>query len=122
MSLQARIHDELYTINFVDSKNDKLISPEDDRIHWGITRFEEKGIYIRDDLDEGTTKKILIHELVHAFVESYGFGQVDWDEEIVADFLEQYFQEIANIIENYKIYRAAKYEKSETNAQIYYGD
>lgn len=122
MSFQAMIHTDCYTINFVDSKHEKLISPEDARIHWGITRFDEKGIYIRDDLKVGETKKILIHELVHAFADSYGFGQVEWTEEIVADFLEQYFNEINAIIKNYEVYITTKHEKPETTAQIYFGE
>jgi hypothetical protein len=98
--MELTIHGDLYTINFVSKSNGKLIDPEDGRIHWGITRFEEKGIYIRNDLDKPTIKKVLIHELVHAFADSYGFGQVEWTEEIVADFFEQYLQDISSCVQD----------------------
>ena len=95
---EIKVHNDTYTINFVD-KNDKELVIAGNDSHWGVIRFENRGIYIRNDLDDQTSKGVIIHELVHAFVESGGFGQVNWNEEIVADFFECYFHDMQAILQ-----------------------
>lgn len=75
-----------WVLEIVDKTNENLIG-EDDRIHSGITDFVNKRIYIRKDLNYDSFRYTLFHELVHAFIDSYGMLQVEWNDEIVADFV-----------------------------------
>ena len=53
------------------------------------------------DLDYTLKRKTLIHELVHAFINSYGFNDYDFKEENVCYFFETYGDDILKIIEDY---------------------
>lgn len=49
------IHNNIYTIYFVDNKNENLIM-EDEKIHSGVIDFITKEIYIRNDLNKNSMK------------------------------------------------------------------
>lgn len=85
----------------------KVIEPDDDRLlmpdghyHFGVTNFKEKEIYIANNLKDETMTNTLIHELTHAFIDSYGLLQVEWNDEIVADFVATYLENFVNILES----------------------
>ena len=41
----------------------------------------------------------MIHEIVHAYIDAYGLLQIDWNDEIVADFVANYMIDIFQTIE-----------------------
>lgn len=81
-----KINNNEYDIYFVKADDDRLLM-EDGSYHSGITDFIRKEIYIKENLVESTLQYTLFHELTHALMDSYGFLQVDWNDEIVADFV-----------------------------------
>lgn len=88
------IHRTEWQINLVDGYDENLLM-EDGHYHCGITDNFRKKIYINKDLDKQTFDNVVLHELTHAFIESYGFLQVKWEDENVADFVAYYSFEIA---------------------------
>ena len=45
------------------------------------------------------------HELIHAFMQSYGFGQIDeWDTEVVCDFISTYADSIVKMADEVMIW------------------
>lgn len=71
---------------------------EDGTYHTGVTDFHKKKIYIADNLDKDTQRYTIINELIHAMIDSYGFMQIDWNDEIVADFIANYLPNILKIL------------------------
>ena len=57
----------------------------------------DKTIYIFKGLNREMFKKVLCHELTHAAMFSYGIDMDIWQEEIVADLIATYGQEIIDI-------------------------
>lgn len=92
-----KINNNKYDIYFVKSDDDRLLM-EDGEYHCGITNFIQKEIYIREGLCEDSLQYTLIHEITHAFIESYGFLQVCFNDEIVADFVANNAITILNIV------------------------
>ena len=69
----------------------------------------EGTIYINSTLDDEQVYAKLKHELVHAYVWSYGFYYVKWDEENMAVFNETYMEDIIyDAKELFKYYQKSK--------------
>ena len=95
---KIEIGDKEYTIKIVAPDDDNLLM-DDEEYHCGVTDFHKKIIYIKNDIKNPyTLKYTILHELVHAYTDCYGFLQVDWNNEVVADFIAN---NITNIIENH---------------------
>lgn len=95
--MEIKINNNTYKIFFVNSNSEKL-QMEDGEFHSGTIDFYKKEIYIADDLNQDTLRYTLIHELTHAVIDSYGFLQVDWNDEVVADFMANYIPNIADFL------------------------
>lgn len=95
--MPIKIHNYTYKIHLVDEHNKNLIM--DDETHCGVTNFVTKDIYIRNDLNDDSLKYTLYHEIVHAYIDAYGLLQIDWNDEIVADFVANYMIDIFQTIE-----------------------
>lgn len=63
----------------------------------GCCNSENKTIYIVEGLNKTYFKKVLCHELVHASMYSYGIELNEQQEEMLADLIATYGQEILNI-------------------------
>lgn len=63
----------------------------------GMCSNTEKTIYINDELDTFMRKKVLCHEVTHAAMFSYNVNLSIEQEEIVADLVATYGQEIIHI-------------------------
>ena len=90
---KVRINNYEYKVCIVGPDNDKLIY-NDGKYHCGMTHFVQKEIYIANNLPNETFLNVLIHELIHAYIDSYGMSQVEWNEEIIADFVGTYLLNI----------------------------
>lgn len=78
--------------------NSVELQMEDGNFHTGVTDFHKKEIYIADNLTNDTKRYTIIHEITHALIDSYGFLQVEWTDEIVADFVANYLPNILDIL------------------------
>lgn len=96
--MEIKINNNTYKIFEVEA-NDEELKMEDGEYHTGVTDFHKKEIYIANNLNQDCKRYTLIHELTHALIDSYGFMQVDWNDEIVADFVGNYFVNICNILD-----------------------
>ena len=96
--MPINIHNYTYKIHLVDEHNKNLIM-DDGEIHCGTTNFITKDIYIRNDLNDDSLKYTLYHEIIHAYIDAYGLLQIDWNDEIVADFIANYMIDIFQTIE-----------------------
>lgn len=93
--MKIKINNNEYSIFFVERKHKKLLI--DEEYLSGATYFIDKEIYIRKDLNPHSLRYTLIHEITHALIYSYGFLQVDWNDEIVADFIGNHLPTIGEI-------------------------
>ena len=63
----------------------------------GCCDDKDKTIYIREDLTRKKFKKVLCHELTHAAMFSYGIDMDIQQEEMVAELIATYGQEIIDM-------------------------
>lgn len=81
--------------------NDRNLYREDGSLTIGMCDNNTRTIYICNSLDDMLMKKVLCHELTHASMFSYGVYLTRDQEELVADLLSTYGEEIidkANLI------------------------
>lgn len=84
-----------WTVSFVQSF---------DKEKFGTTRYLTQEIQVLDSLSMEETRRTMIHELVHAFMQSYGFNQIDeWDTEVVCDFISTYADSIVKMTDEVMI-------------------
>ncbi len=63
----------------------------------GLTQKVQLKIFICKDLNSDLVYRTIIHELVHAYIWSYGFGDnKDFSEENVANFVEVHARSLLN--------------------------
>lgn len=96
--IQVKIHNNIYNVHLVN-EHSKYLVMDDGEAHSGVIDFVTKDIYIRNDLNDDSLKYTLYHEITHAYIESYGLLQVDWNDEIVADFVANYMIDILGTID-----------------------
>ena len=96
--MEIKINNNNYKIYMLPPESVEL-KMEDGEYHSGVTDFRKKEIYIADDLNLDAARYTIIHEVTHAVIDSYGFIQVDGNDEIVADFVGNYYLNIAEILQ-----------------------
>lgn len=92
--MKIRIHNDTWKVKMVKADAKKM-NPEDGRINLGLTEYAEGKINIRRDLPESVARSTVIHELVHAFLFSY--GQTVESEEAMCDFFGVHADEILSL-------------------------
>ena len=98
--MKIQINNFEYEIYFVEW-NDEHLKIDDNDYRSGMTYFKDKRIYIANNLKKDSYDYTLKHELTHAIIDSYGFLQIEWNDEIVADFMAIYINVLNEIF--YKI-------------------
>lgn len=90
----------LYDKDKITAKAQTNVNP--DECAYGITHFEVSEIYIRKDVNPQLIKRIIIHELTHAFLFSYGVmgNDSEIEEERLCSFNEQHLEEIFHMTNN----------------------
>lgn len=96
--IELKINDFKYELLLVDN-NDERLEVGDDDYRSGVTDFREKKIYIANNLNNDSYKYTLKHELTHAIIDSYGLLQVEWNDEIVADFMAIYSSKLKELLD-----------------------
>ena len=81
----------------VTSSNHPILCREDGSFTLGCCDSDAKKIYITEGLTDYYFKKVLCHELVHACMFSYDVDLDDHQEEVLADLIATYGQEITLI-------------------------
>lgn len=76
------------------SSNHPMLQRPDGSFTLGCCNNDTKIIYIVEQLTDFYFKKVLCHELVHACMYSYNIDLNDYQEEILADLIATYGQEI----------------------------
>lgn len=89
----VKINGEDWKILLVSSNHPALQRP-DGSFTLGCCDDEVKTIFIVDNLTDFYFKKVLCHELVHACMYSYNVNLNDHQEEVLADLIATYGQEI----------------------------
>lgn len=85
-----------WKVYLVSSNHPYLMMP-DETFTFGCCDNDLKGIYIAEDLSQFYLKKVLCHELVHACMFSYKVGLNEQQEEVLADLIATYGEEIMAI-------------------------
>lgn len=73
------------------------LSRSDGSLTLGVTDTGLKTIFIHDKLNENMNQKVLIHELVHAWIFSYGIYIPLEQEEFICSFIDTYGIDIMNM-------------------------
>lgn len=90
-----KLNKNQYAVKIVKHDDENLLMDDGD-YHFGVTDFNKKIIYIANNLSDSAFEYTLLHEITHAVIESFGFLQVEWNDEIVADFMANYSTIIAD--------------------------
>ena len=90
------INGETWHLVFV-SPNHPGLMRTDGSITLGMCDDNVKKIYINDELDAQLTRKVLAHEITHAAMFSYNVNLCHNQEEMVANLIDTYGQEIIGI-------------------------
>ena len=85
-----------WIVKFVHPWDDILIR-EDEVRTLGMCDRDTKTIYLAENLEGSMLKKVICHELVHAAMFSYNVCLSLEQEEIIADIIATYGEEIINI-------------------------
>ena len=96
--MKLKINNFKYEILFVND-NDENLDVGDNDYRSGITDFRKKKIYIANNLNNDSYRYTLKHELTHAIIDSYGFLQIEWNDEIVADFMAIYSSKLKELLD-----------------------
>ena len=89
----VNINGEAWTI-LLASPNHPALQRPNGSFSIGCCDDITKTIYINENVNEFYLKKVLCHELVHACMYSYNVELNDYQEEVLADLIATYGQEI----------------------------
>lgn len=92
----VNINGENWRIFLVSSNHPSLQRP-DGSFTLGCCDDDVKKIYVVENLNDFYFKKVLCHELVHACMYSYNVDLNDYQEEVLADLIATYGQEIIHM-------------------------
>lgn len=92
----VNINGEYWTIYLVSPNHPSLIR-SDGTVTIGACDDNKKAIYIVDNLSNKYFKKVLCHELTHACMFSYNINLTLEQEELLADLVATYGQEIVHM-------------------------
>ena len=88
------INGESWGVLLVSPSHWQLYDERADTFALGVCNDKTKCIYINDTLPDQLLKKVLCHEIVHAAMFSYNVDLNYEQEEVVADLIATYGQEI----------------------------
>lgn len=91
-----KINGEVWRVFLVSPSHPLLVTPEG-TLALGVCDDIARGIYISNALPRKQIRKVLCHELVHAAMYSYNVDISDETEEIVADLIATYGDEIIRL-------------------------
>lgn len=96
--MEIKINNNVYKVIFLGSKDERL-ELENGDYRCGMTDFVKKEIYINKEMCWDSMRYTILHELSHAYIESYGMLQVEFTDEVVCDYIGNY---MLNILGDYE--------------------
>lgn len=93
-SMKIKIHKDVWKVKLTDGDKKKM-TPDKNSYNLGLTEYGKQTINIRKGLSLSVARSTVIHELVHAFLFSYG-NTVE-GEERMCDFFGAHADEIVNL-------------------------
>lgn len=69
--MKIKIHNDIWKVEMVNADAKKM-NPDEDHYNFGLTEYKELLISIMEGRCASVTRSTVIHELVHAFIFSYG--------------------------------------------------
>ena len=94
--IKIKINNRNWKVRFVKG-TDKNLCAEDNEIVCGITNYGKSTIYINKEIDDDVMLDTIVHELTHAYLFVYGFGQVEnFTEENVCDVFGAFAIDLTN--------------------------
>lgn len=105
--MEIKINENTYKIEIL-GETDERLKMEDGEYHSGVCDMRKKRIYIMEGLGLDAARYTVKHELVHAFIDSYGFLQVEYTDEIIADFVAIYGKKIEEAFKEVYLYYLQK--------------
>jgi hypothetical protein len=98
-SIDVNINDLCWTVQLAESGSEDL-KDEDGNQAWGITFTDNLHIYIQNkNLAPAITKRIILHELCHAFIWSYGHVKDSYNEEELCYFFQSFGKQLLEMSE-----------------------
>lgn len=95
MMYKFTIKNNTWKLKLVADDSKYLEKADDEMSVCGITHFAHATIYINKEIDKEVMLDTIIHELTHAYLFVYGFGQVEnFTEEMVCDLMGAYARDI----------------------------
>lgn len=99
--MKVKIKDLEYEI-IEESDGEKVFKDKDGMMRLGLTQYQEQKIYLLAEMSVNRKKRVLIHELTHAFIEAYGMGMIEeFNDEQVCEFVATHSREINAICDKY---------------------
>ena len=92
MYMKIIVNGIVWKIKYTHNRYD--LSRDDGTLTWGVTDRSTQEIFIYDRLSPYMRQKVLTHELVHAWIFSYGIYLDVEQEEFVCSFIDTYAREI----------------------------
>ena len=91
-----QINGEWWKVLLTSAIHPKLLR-SNGSLAFGSCDNESKSIYINENLSPGLMKRVLCHEITHAAMFSYDIEINSYQEELLADLIATYGQEIIDI-------------------------
>lgn len=83
--MEIKIHNYTWTVQVIPGDCKKM-NPEPECYRAGLTEYAEQTISIRAGMSRERTRATVIHELVHAFIDSFGYTADEMGEEEICNF------------------------------------
>lgn len=96
--MRAYINGYEWEIVFTDSESD--LARSDGSIALGVTDKNTGYIYLSLHLKGALLRKVLLHELCHAFIFSYGYYLTVAEEEFLCSFIDTYAYDLVSLSNN----------------------
>lgn len=94
--MRFTINNETWSVEFIPH-NHNMLRKSNGAYALGVCSDDYKTIYIQEHLTSAMTKKVLCHELVHAAMFSYDIFLDEMQEELMADIIATYGEEIITL-------------------------
>ena len=82
------------------TKDSENLKRSDGTITLGVTDLNCKCVFLWAELEPYMLRKVLIHELSHVFIFSYGYSMTLDEEEFLCSFIDTYASDIINLTES----------------------
>lgn len=69
--MNIKIHNDIWKVKLTDGSKKKM-TPDAEHYNFGLCEYDKQVINIRSGLSKSVARSTIIHELVHAFLFSYG--------------------------------------------------